>query len=71
MIAVVVSSGVGSQGGVVKVWDIIDGTLLLTVPEAGEEVGLVKCCCDDEIIVVSSKSGVSVISFEAGEILHR
>ena len=71
MIAVVVSSSVGSQGGVVKVWDIIDGTLLLTVPEAGEEVGLVKCCCDDEIIVVSSKSGISVISFETGEILHR
>ena len=62
---------VGSQVGVVKVWDISDGTLLLTVPEAGEEIGLVKCCCDDEIIVASSKSGISVISFETGEVLHR
>lgn len=61
----------GSQGGEVKVWDVNDGTLLLTVPEAGEEIGLLKCCCDDEIIVASSKSGISVMSFETGEILHR
>ena len=62
---------VGSQVGVVKVWDVNDGTLLLTVPETGEEIGLVTCCRDDEIIVVSSKSGISVICFETGEILHR
>ena len=61
----------GSQDGHVKVWDIIDGTLLLTVPDAGDEISTVKCCCDDQMIVVSSKSGISVISFETGEILHR
>ncbi|KAJ7389990.1 NACHT and WD repeat domain-containing protein 2 [Desmophyllum pertusum] len=61
----------GSHDGVVKVWDISDGSLLLTVPEAGEEIGLVTCCCDDDIIVTSSKSGLSAISFETGEILHR
>ena len=61
----------GSNDGVVKVWDIRDGSLLLTVPEAGEEIGKVTCCCDDDIIVASSKSGISAISFETGEILHR
>lgn len=61
----------GSHDGVVKVWDIRDGSLLLTVPEAGEEIGKVACCCDDGIIVVSSKTGIAVISFETGEILHR
>ena len=52
-------------------WDIVDGTLLLTVPDAGDEISVVKCCCDDQVIVVSSKSGISVLSFETGEILHR
>lgn len=61
----------GSHDGVVKVWDIRDGSLLLTVPEAGQEIGKVRCCCDDEIIVASSKTGITVISFETGEILHR
>ena len=64
-------SSPGSQDGHVKVWDIIDGTLLLTVPDAGDEISTVKCCCDDQMIVVSSKSGISVISFETGEMLHR
>lgn len=61
----------GSLSGQVKVWDIVDGTLLLTVPDAGDEISVVKCCCDDQVIVVSSKSGISVLSFETGEILHR
>ena len=63
--------GVGSHEGVVKVWDISDGSLLLTVPEAGKEIGMVTCCCNDDVIVVSSKTGISVISFETGEILQR
>ena len=62
---------IGSLSGQVKVWDIVDGTLLLTVPDAGDEISVVKCCCDDQVIVVSSKSGISVLSFETGEILHR
>ena len=61
----------GSQDGLVKVWDIKDGSLLLTVQEAGEEIGFLTCCCDDEFIVASSKGGIRVISFETGEILHR
>ena len=61
----------GSQDGMVKVWDIKDGSLLLTVQEAGEEIGFLTCCCHDEFIVVSSKGGIRVISFETGEILHR
>jgi len=56
---------------VVKVWDMSDGSLLLTVSEAGEEIGMIMCCCDDEVIVASSKRGIVVISFETGEILHR
>ena len=55
----------------VKVWDMSDGSLLLTVSEAGEEIGMIMCCCDDEVIVASSKRGIVVISFETGEILHR
>ena len=62
---------IGAEDGVVKVWDISDGSLLLTVPEAGEEIGMITCCCDDEVIVASSKRGIAVISFETGEILHR
>ena len=71
MIAAFVPFDIGSQGGEVKVWDVNDGTLVLTVPEVGEGIGLLKCCCDDEIIVASSKSGICVMSFETGEILHR
>jgi len=56
---------------VVKAWDISDDSLLLTVPEAGEEIGMIMCCCDDEISVASFKRGIVVISFETGEILHR
>ena len=61
----------GSEDGVVKVWDIRDGSLLLTVTEAGDEIGMITCCCDDDVIVASSKRGIDVISFETGEILHR
>ena len=62
---------IGAEDGVVKVWDISDGSLLLTVSEAGEEIGMIMCCCDNEVIVASSKRGIVVISFETGEILHR
>ncbi|XP_022797421.1 NACHT domain- and WD repeat-containing protein 1-like isoform X3 [Stylophora pistillata] len=61
----------GSQEGVVKVWDNSDGSLVLTVPEAGEEIGTIACGCDDDVIIVSSKTGISLISFETGEILQR
>ena len=61
----------GSHDGVIKVWDIRDGSLLLTVTDTGQEIGKVTCCCDDGIIVVSSKTGIAVISFETGELLHR
>ena len=40
-----------------KVWDISDGSLMLTVPEFGEEIGMIMCCCDDEVIAASSKPG--------------
>ena len=63
--------GVGSQEGVVKVWDNNDGSLFLTVPEAGDEIGMIACGCDDDVIIVSSKTGISLISFETGEILQR
>ena len=63
--------GVGSQEGVVKVWDNNDGSLFLTVPEAGDEIGMITCGCDDDVIIVSSKTGISLISFETGEILQR
>ena len=61
----------GAEDGVVKIWYISDGSLLLTVPEAGEEIGMITCCCDNEMIVASSKRGIVVISFQTGEILHR
>lgn len=63
--------GVGSQEGVVKVWDNNDGSLFLTVPEAGDEIGMITCGCDDDVIIVSSKTGINLISFETGEILQR
>ena len=62
---------IGAEDGVVKVWYMSDGSLLLTVPEAGEEIGTIMCCCDDEVIVASSKRGIVVISFQTGEILRR
>ena len=55
----------------VKVWDISDGSLLLAVLEAGEEIGMITCCCDNEVIVASSKRVIVMISFESGEILYR
>ena len=62
---------IGSEDGAVKVWDIRDGSLLLTVTETGDEIGMIMCCCDDDVIVASSKRGIALISFKTGEILHR
>ena len=58
----------GREDSVVKAWDISDGSLLLTVADAGEETGMIMCCCDNEVVVASSKRGIVVISFETGEL---
>ena len=59
---------IGRDDSVVKVWDISDGSLLLTVPNDGEETGMIMCCCDNEVVVASSKRGIVVILFETGDL---
>ena len=61
---------VGSKKGIVKVWDMSDGTVLHTIEDVGKGIGTVECCHDDRLIVVSSKRGISVLSFDTGEVLQ-
>ena len=52
-------------------WGSDEGSLLQTIEELGGDIGAVRCCYNDRLIVVSSTRGLTVLSFETGEVLHR
>ena len=54
-----------------KVWDLTNGSMLHSIEDVGEGIGAVKCCHDDQLIIVSTKQGIRVLSFTTGEVLNR
>ena len=61
----------GSDDKTMKVWNLIDGSLVRTIEDLGDGACGLKLCCDEEYAVTTYEDGLVIVRIATGEIVHK
>ena len=61
----------GADDKTMKIWNLIDGSLVRTIEDLGGGAYGVKLCCDEEYAVTCYEDGVVIVRIATGEIVHK